>query len=136
MVRLALLLFVLALVLAVIALISCISAERGQVRGLPRWAWILVILLLPLAGPALYLIGGRPEHSRPAAGGVWRQVTGSGETPRPRRAVAPDDDPEFLRKLDHKGRDGDDDLLRRWEEDLRKREKDLRKKEDTPPADG
>src|SRR5690606_12707736 len=120
MVRLALLLFVLALVLAVVALISCISAERGTVRALPRWAWIIVILLLPLAGPTLYLLGGRPESSGGFVRRIWEQATGSTSATQPRRTVAPDDGPDFLRQLDLKTSSPDGDRLRRWEEELRR----------------
>jgi hypothetical protein len=134
MARLSLLLFFVGLILAVIALISCLSAEEGDVRGLPRWAWVLIILFFPLVGSLAYLFAGRPNQTKPRAG-AWRPGAGFPEAERPRQ-VAPDDDAEFLRKLDKKGRQEDEDLLRRWEEDLRRRERDLRKPEDTPPTDG
>ena len=71
-----------ALAFAVYAVVDCVLTERARVRGLPRWAWVLVILVLPVVGGALwFLIGdGRRQQAGP-----------------PRRVVGPDDDPDFLR---------------------------------------
>ena len=109
-------------------MISCLSAGEGEVRALPRFVWVILILLFPLVGPIVYFAVGRPVPTT-ARADVWRPGSGFPEVNRP-RSVAPDDDPEFLRGLDHA------ELLRRWEEDLKRREKDLRKPEDTPPTDG
>jgi hypothetical protein len=134
--RIYVLLFFLGLIMAVFALISCLSAEDGEVRGLPRIVWVLIILFFPLLGSVVYFLAGRPIK----AGGkpvTRRPGAGFPEPPRPKRPLAPDDDPEFLKQLDAKGKREDEDLLRRWEEDLRRREDDLRKpgksNEDVPP---
>ncbi len=134
MARVFVALFFLGLVFAVLALISCLSAEDREVRGLPRIGWVLVILLFPLIGSLVYYFAGRPVKATPAQG-TWRPGSGFPEATRPKPVLAPDDDPEFLRKIDNKRRREDEDHLRRWEEDLKKREDDLRKREDTPPAD-
>jgi hypothetical protein len=127
--------FALEVLLLVVALISCLSAEDGEVRALPRFVWVIVILLFPLVGSIVYFAAGRPVRTsaRPA---VWRPGNGFPEGTRPKPALAPDDDPEFLRRLDEKTRRDDAELLRQWEEDLKRRENDLRKREDTPPGDG
>ena len=133
--RLYVLLFLLGLILAVFALISCLSAEDGEVRALPRWAWVVIILLFPLLGSIAYFAAGRPAKSAPRSG-RWRPGSGFPEPERPRRPIAPDDDPEFLRQLDAKSKREDEELLRRWEEDLRKREDELKRdktSDDTPP---
>lgn len=98
MARLLPLLFLAQVVLAVIALISCISAEDGELRGLPKIAWVFVILLFPLVGSIVYFVAGRPLPTtyRP---GLWRVGGGFPESGRPRRPLAPDDDPEFLRSI-------------------------------------
>jgi len=132
--RLYVLLFFLGLILAVFALISCLSAEDGDVRALPRWAWVVIILFFPLLGSIAYFAAGRPVRSGPRAGS-WRPGGGFPEAERPRRPIAPDDDPEFLRQLDAKSKREDEDLLRRWEEDLKRREDDIRKKSDDTPPD-
>ena len=96
--RLFPLLFLLEVVLAVIALISCISADDSDLRGLPKIAWVIVILLFPLVGAIVYLVAGRPVTVTPGPG-VWRPGSGFPEAERPRRPLAPDDDPDFLRSL-------------------------------------
>jgi hypothetical protein len=133
MARLYLLLFVLQIALAVIALISCLSADDGDIRGLPRIGWILVILFFPLIGSITWFIFGRTKtKSRP---GTWRPGAGLPERERP-RPVAPDDNPEFLRKLGEEKSRNDDELFQKWEDDLRRREDELRKqKDDDRPED-
>ncbi|MGE5826774.1 MAG: PLD nuclease N-terminal domain-containing protein [Micromonosporaceae bacterium] len=126
MVRLYLL-FGLEIVLVVVALISCLSAEDDELRTLPRLAWIILIVLLPLVGAIVYFAVGRPvpvEHGP----GVWRAAAGRPEVTRP-RTLAPDDDPDFLRQLDRQGKREDEDRLKRWEADLRRREAELRERE-------
>ena len=93
MARFYLLSFLLLLALTGVAMISCLSAEAGQVRALPRGLWVVVILLVPLFGPLLYFVFGRPQ--RGDGGGMP-----SGLPPAPKtRPLAPDDDPDFLRRL-------------------------------------
>ncbi|MFI6131951.1 PLD nuclease N-terminal domain-containing protein [Micromonospora sp. NPDC051141] len=125
MARLYVLLFLIQVVLAVCALISCLSAEEGQVRALPRMIWVLVILFFPVVGSIAWFVAGRERPTGPAGG------TGFGGPAAPaRRPVAPDDDPDFLASLDKRSRDEDQDRLRRWEEDLRRREAELRDRPD------
>jgi len=137
--RLYMLFFALEVLLVVLALISCISAEDGEVRHLPKIVWVIIILLFPLVGSIVYFAAGRPVQAAPKPG-TWRSGHGFPEANRPQRQIAPDDDPEFLRKINQQGKREDEDLLRRWEEDLRRREDDLRKKDkttdDKPPTDG
>jgi hypothetical protein len=134
MVRLSMLFFALEVLLLILALISCLSAEEGEVRALPRIVWVIIILLFPLVGSIVYFAAGRPVTTTPRPD-VWRPGGGFPETTRP-RSVAPDDDPEFLRNLDKQTKRDDAELLRQWEDDLKRRENDLRKREDTPPSDG
>jgi hypothetical protein len=132
MTRLYMLAFALEMLLVILALISCLSAEEGELRALPRIVWVIVILLFPLVGSIVYFVAGRPLTTATKRK-AWKPGNGFPEAERPRAAVAPDDDPEFLRKLDEKSRRDDEDLLRRWEEDLRRRENEIRKEQDTPP---
>jgi hypothetical protein len=132
--RIYVLLFFLGLVLAVFALISCLSAEDGEVRALPRWAWVVIILFFPLLGSIAYFAAGRPLKTGSRAG-TWRPGSGFPEAERPKRPIAPDDDPEFLRQLDARSKKEDEDLLKRWEEDLKRREDEIRKKSDDTPPD-
>lgn len=114
-------------VLAVGSLISCLSAEGEDIRGLPRLAWVSVILFVPLLGPIGWLVAGRPD------GGVARGPFGTAAPGASRRSVAPDDDPEFLRSLDTRRSRQDRDLFEKWERDLRRREEDLRRGQGDQP---
>ncbi|MEU1585391.1 PLD nuclease N-terminal domain-containing protein [Micromonospora sp. NPDC005710] len=129
MARLGVLLFLVQIVLAVCALISCLSAEEGQIRALPRIAWVLIILFFPLVGSIAWFIVGR--ETSPGARKGW---PGGTERQRP-RPVAPDDDPEFLSSMQDRAKNEDQELFRRWEEDLRRREDDLRR-DGEPPREG
>jgi hypothetical protein len=130
MVRLYGLLFVAQLVLAVAALISCLSADEGEIRALPRIAWVLIILFFPLIGGVAWFVAGR--EPRPVSGGArWRPGAGFPESERP-RTKAPDDDPEFLKSI-NQPRTSDAELFERWEADLRRREEDLRRDKEDPP---
>ena len=74
-------------VLAVLAimiytLVRVIQSDAQATRGLPRYLWVILILLLPLVGSIIWWIFGRPEDG-------YHQPPPS----------APDDDPDFLRRL-------------------------------------
>jgi hypothetical protein len=107
MVRLFIFLAAAQLALFVLALISCLSVER--VRILPRFAWVLLILLVPLAGPIAYFVWGRPA-SVPLEGSLVRRPA--------RRPSSPDDDPEFLRGVDSEQSRQDRETLAQWEKDF------------------
>lgn len=74
---------------AIYALVDLLRSRPDEVRGLPRFAWILAIVILPLAGSVAYLLLGRV--------GAGMDKGGAGSGPR---VIAPDDDPDFLRSLE------------------------------------
>ena len=79
--------------LTVYAVVDCVQTEDHRVRVLPKALWVLVILLLPLLGPVVWLVAGRPEQ--PGSGTPrFRGPTRRDGPPR-----GPDDDPDFLRRL-------------------------------------
>ena len=128
MARLYLLLFAVQILLAIAALISCLSAEEGEINALPRIAWVLIILFFPLLGSIAWFAAGRISTSRAK---TWRPGAGFPERERP-RPVAPDDDPAFLRGIrDERVRD--EEMFAKWEEDLRRREEKIRKEQPPPP---
>jgi hypothetical protein len=135
MARVYMLLFALEILLAVLALISCLSAYEGELRALPKVVWVIIILLFPLVGSIVYFAAGRPLPDSARRPGPWHPGSGLPESERPRQ-LAPDDDPTFLKAIDAQTRRSDEELLRRWEEDLRRREDELRKKGELPPSDG
>jgi hypothetical protein len=77
---------VLSIAIQLYGLIDCAQREDSDVRRLPRWGWLIIIVLIPTLGAVAYLVAGRPK--RPGNGGK-----------KPKRAIAPDDDPDFLRGL-------------------------------------
>lgn len=78
------------------------SADKRQVRNLPKFLWVLICLLVPGIGGLLYLVVGRPINGAPNNSGS----AGRGQY----RTVAPDDDPEFLRNLAERLDESDTDL--------------------------
>jgi len=108
--------------LIVVALIDCLSVEEFEIRALPRVVWVFLILLFSPVGPIAWFVAGRPQRATAAA------ASGPAGYPRSGGQLAPDDDPEFLRRMAASRRD-DEELLRMWEADLRKREEELRKRE-------
>ena len=133
MARFSIFVFLAQLVLAVLALISCLSAEEEDIRALPRLVWVLVILLFPIVGPVAWFLAGRPKAAADSAL-PWRS---GGTPPESSRPVAPDDNPEFLRSLDSGAdeRAKDRELFDQWEEDLKRREDELRRRNEDPRAE-
>jgi hypothetical protein len=125
------LLFLADLALVVVALIDCLSSDTRDVRALPRFAWVFLILLFSPVGPIVWFIAGHPE--RADGGGGVSTANGFPERTRQRRHLAPDDDPDFLKGIATSSPE-DEDLLR-WEEDLRRREDDPRTKKPEEPTD-
>jgi hypothetical protein len=83
---------VLSIALTVFALADCVQTQDDKVRGVPKWAWIVLIVVIPWVGPLTWLFAGR-ERS-------WGRGSGGGSGPRRDGPLAPDEDPDFLRKLD------------------------------------
>lgn len=77
----------LALALYIYFIIDVARTPRGTTRNLPKWLWLILVIIIPIVGGVLWWLLGR---TRPDKGGWWRK----------RGPVAPDDDPRFLRKLD------------------------------------
>ena len=95
----------------VYAFYDALTAPPERVRNLPKAIWLLIVLLLSVIGAIAWLAWGRPRpevRARVRQSPFGRQ--GHGST-RARRTLAPDDDPEFLRRLDDDLRrdNGDDD---------------------------
>lgn len=89
MVKLEILIAVLAFGFQLYAFIDCIQREDHQIKGLPKWGWLLFIFITTL-GAAAYLYAGRVGARTPRE--------------RPNRNIqnppkGPDDDPDFLKGL-------------------------------------
>lgn len=93
--------------LVIYALIDCATTKKEDAKHLPKIAWIVLIVLFPLLGSIGWLLAGRNRRRPSAAGGGSGGGTGPG---RRSTWVAPDDNPEFLKKLgDENAKDPEDD---------------------------
>lgn len=110
--------FIVAIALAVYAIIDLAQTDPSRVKWFNRGLWAAVIVVVPLIGPAIWLITGKVQDTQ-----------GPPPRRRPSRPVAPDDDPEFLRRL-NKPNKGHEKMLGDWESDLRRREEELRRRGD------
>ena len=99
------------LALDVVAIVDVILIDQRRVRAMPKFVWIILIVLIPVVGVALWFFTGR--ESPTASGGQLR-------------TVAPDDDPSFLKNL---RRDEEQD------ERIRRLEQELAELDDDPPKD-
>jgi hypothetical protein len=89
------LIYAIPVVLAVWALVDLWQTPRSLVRAMAKPFWFIAVLFLPVLGPLTWLLVGAQRRRRFPGGGA------QGPAPRP---VAPDDDPDFLRKLDEERR--------------------------------
>lgn len=69
--------------LSIYAAIDSLMTDKRRTRGLPKFVWVFVILVLPVIGAVLWFTLGKDR-------GKGKPVS---------RQTAPDDDPEFLRRL-------------------------------------
>jgi hypothetical protein len=76
------------LVTFVYGLVDVIRTDGRLAKGISKPAWIVVMVVLPVVGAALWFIIGRPKKSD--------------RIPQPyaHHPLAPDDDPDFLRNLE------------------------------------
>jgi len=78
---------ILAVAFYIYCIIDVLRTRSGETRSLPRWVWLILVILVPLIGGLLWLLLGK----------VWNSP---GSNRRRRRGpVAPDDDPAFLKKI-------------------------------------
>ncbi|CAN2223809.1 Cardiolipin synthase N-terminal [Candidatus Nanopelagicaceae bacterium] len=81
--------FVIAsLALTLYTFIDCARRDETEIRKLPKWGWLLAILLTGIFGPIAYLVVGRnPLNNAPK------------KFKPQKRILPPDDDPDFLKGL-------------------------------------
>lgn len=63
-------------------LVDVVRSERRNVRALPKFVWLAIVVLVPIVGGVIWTFAGRPRYSSA------------------RRAMAPDDDVTFMRGLE------------------------------------
>ena len=95
------------------ALLDCIATDSSMCRNLPKFGWIIIVLLLPDIGSLAWLLLGRPEKAH------WRP--GSTDYAAPRRPVGVEDSPRYSPDpivSDRRSRELDREL-ERWEREQR-----------------
>ena len=90
---------VIAVVIDVFALIDLRYIDRSRIRAFSKPVWAVIIIVVPVIGAILWFILGRGRAVKQAP-----------------RQVAPDDDPEFLRKLREESEQ--QERIRRMEQEL------------------
>ncbi len=80
------LIILLPVIFTIYTIVDCAKTDASEIRNLPKWAWLLIIIIIGTIGTIAYWIAGRPRR------------TGLGRSPV-RRILPPDDDPDFLRKI-------------------------------------
>lgn len=75
-----------AIVLAamVFALVDIIMRDEWQVKHLPKFGWVLLVILIPLIGTLLWFVLGR-EYSGSSASSTASSALGSAFAPRPQQ---------------------------------------------------
>jgi len=89
----------LSLALTVYCVIDAFQTDEAQMRNLPKVAWVLLVLLLPVLGPVGWLLLGRPTRRSVRSRGVGPSATDQRREQDRRRPRGPDDDPDFLKDL-------------------------------------
>jgi hypothetical protein len=91
------LMWILPLALMIYALVDCAQDDDVERTSVPKVMWIMLIVLLPMAGSIGWLVVSK--IARRKAGLPDRAAPRSPSPGVAHRPVAPDDDPDFLRRL-------------------------------------
>ena len=78
---------VISIALTLFAFVDCAMRDDLQIKKLPKWGWLLVIILFPPFGAVVYLVAGR-------TGALQKR-----QKKNKPRIIPPDDNPDFLRGL-------------------------------------
>jgi hypothetical protein len=124
--------FIVVLAIWIYALLDLIQTDDTLVRNLPKLAWLLLVIFVPLVGSIAWIIAGRPLYAGWVPGGSHS---------RPAARLAPEDRPDWPLRASTSGPTAEE--LRRWEDDLARRERELGAREldeghgrDEPPELG
>jgi drug/metabolite transporter (DMT)-like permease len=85
MVRWAVIATIITLALMIFSIIDCSRTPENNIRSLPKWAWLIIIIFVPTIGSFAWIIAGRRK--------------GNGRGRRKGKIVPPDDNPDFLGRL-------------------------------------
>jgi hypothetical protein len=106
--------------LLIFCVIDCIQSDSSRVRNLPKIAWIVLILIVPLIGGLAWLFLGRPLRGA-GASVPWRatQTAGFPEHERPVSSSRSLEEVDERLRRDQERVDREyDEAFRRWEASL------------------
>jgi len=78
----------------VLALVDIILRQDGEVKHLPKWAWVILVILVPLIGTVLWFALGRewperqPRAARPPQFAPWASAPPAPAAPAARTGMA------------------------------------------------
>jgi hypothetical protein len=110
MARFGVIFLIVEIAFMIFSLVDVFLTEKWRIRGVPRFVWAVIVILLPLLGGVLWWWIGKEPVER---------VQGTS-----RSFGAPDDDPRFLSQLSREEEQN---------ERIRKLEQELRDLDDDPP---
>ncbi len=99
------LLSLVAIALWLWAIFDSLTAPAERIRYLPKAVWVIIVLLFVDLGAIAWFLFGRPRAAAGAKAGLPQRMIGrfggggSAGGKLPSRSTAPDDDPDFLRRL-------------------------------------
>lgn len=85
----------------VFSIVDLVTIDNSRVKHLPKFAWIVLVVLLSIVGSLLWFFLGRERRESRENGryGPGLRSSPGRARARPAGPVAPDDDPEFLQRL-------------------------------------
>ncbi|MGF3056767.1 PLD nuclease N-terminal domain-containing protein [Microbacterium sp. YY-01] len=119
---------VLTLVLMIVALIDVITRDDSQIRYLPKFVWILLVIILPFAGSLIWFLVGREWNGEGIRMPQLRPQTrgAAPHTPRPSQAPAAPMHPADTRSTEQQIADLDREIEEwRLRAELEKRKREL-----------
>lgn len=94
--------FVILVGLVVWCVLDISRSDEDERLGVHPALWMALVVLVPVLGAVVWVLVSRGRRAaRRQAGGPGRPARPGGRRPGP---VAPDDDPDFLRRLDEERR--------------------------------
>jgi hypothetical protein len=119
--------------LAVFCFADIVRSSEAAVPWMPRWGWIIAVLVFPLAGAVGWLVAGRQRRLRIRSGKPAEEepsISATADAVRRARAGhlgSLEEDAALLAQLWDVNEEHER-TLRRWEDDLSRREEALRQR--------
>lgn len=97
---------IIPLVMAIYAIIECVQSDDEDRAGMHKGIWIVLIVIFPLLGSIAWFVVSRTVRARSGSGGGdaghgARRPIGPAAPSGP---MAPDDDPDFLWRIEQERR--------------------------------